>query len=306
MTLDKKAAIVALRQAVPYLRLFQGEVFVIKTGGDLFQNERSTMDLLEQIGVLHQLGIRVLLVHGGGPQITEMSDRLSIETTKVDGRRVTSPEALEAAMASLGGVLNTGLVAKFRGLNVPAVGVSGVDGSLLIAEKRAPVEQADGTMLDYGLVGDVVSVDTTVIESLFESNSLPVLCPLAADQSGQVLNVNADTVAAQLAVELGAIKLIAVTNVAGILEDINDSSTLVAYTDLKGLNDLIDRGALQGGMLPKAASIEQALTGGVPRVHMISHRVPDSLLLEVFTNVGSGTLVVEDMDLQHASETDAS
>jgi acetylglutamate kinase len=306
MTLDKKAAIQALRQAVPYLRLFQGEVFVIKTGGDLFQNERSTMDLLEQIGVLHQLGIRVLFVHGGGPQITEMSERLNIETRKVDGRRVTSPEGLEAAMASLGGVLNTGLVAKFRGLNVPAVGISGVDALLLVAEQRAPVKQDDGSMLDYGRVGDVTSVNTALIESLFESNSLPVLCPLAADESGQVLNVNADTVAARLAVELGAMKLICVTDVAGILEDINDASTLVAYTDLGGLRDLADRGTLQGGMLPKAAAIERALVGGVPRVHMISHRVPDSLLLEIFTNVGSGTLVVEDMDVLHSSETDAS
>ena len=306
MTLDKKAAIVALRQAVPYLRLFQGEVFVIKAGGDLFRNERNTQDLLEQIGVLHQLGIRVVLVHGDGPQITDRSERLDIETRKVDGRRITSKETLEATMASLGGVLNTGLVAQFRGQNIKAVGVSGVDGSLLRAVRRDPVPQPDGSVLDYGLVGDVVSVDTTLIESLFEAGSLPVLCPLAADDAGQVLNVNADTVAAQLSVALGAVKMICVTDVAGILEDVDNPASLVAYTDLDGLQKLTENGSLAGGMLPKARAFEEALNGGVPRVHMISHWVPDSLLLEVFTNVGSGTLVVKNMAVLHASETDAS
>jgi acetylglutamate kinase len=197
----------------------------------------------------------------------------------------------------LNGQINTQIVAACRQLDLPAIGLSGVDAGLVRARRRAPVRVAGlAAPVDYGYVGDIESVDTTVLQTQLENGLLPVVSPLSADAGGTLLNINADTIAAALAAALGAAKLILATAAPGILEDRADPASLVSYVDLAGLARLEAAGALADGMLPKAKAIEGAIRGGVSRVHVISYKVPDSLLLEVFTNEGTGTLVVESID----------
>jgi acetylglutamate kinase len=233
-------------------------------------------------------------VHGGGPQSTELATRLGHESHFVDGRRVTDENALHVATMVLNGDINTRILAACREIGVPAVGLSGVDAGLIRARKRPLVQREDGGTVDYGFVGDIDDVDASVIIKQLDSNLVPIVSPLSADDSGTLLNINADTVAAAIARALNAEKLIIATGVPGILEHLEDPRSLISYIDRAGLKKLRDDGNLSAGMLPKAAAIEQALAGGVPRVHVISYAVPDSLLLEVFTNEGTGTLVVND------------
>jgi acetylglutamate kinase len=293
---ERAIVVTALRHAVPYIRMFKRKVFVLKAGGEAFTSPETAQSLAEQVGILHQVGIRVVLVHGGGPQATELSTRLGIETRMVDGRRVTDEETLRVATMVLNGEINTRIVAKCREVGIPAVGLSGVDAGLIRARKRPPVTRAgETTPIDYGFVGDIESVDVGVLVKQLESDLVPIVSPLSADDKGTLLNVNADTVAAVIAAALGAEKLIVATGAPGILETLADPRSLISYVDRAGLKRLRDEGRLTDGMLPKVAAIERALAGGVPRVHVISYSVPDSLLLEVFTNEGTGTLVVDDI-----------
>jgi len=285
------AVVSALRQALPYLSLFQGSTFVVKVGGALFLDSRALHGFLQQVAVLHRLGIHVVLVHGGGPQITRLAGKLGLETPILDGRRVTSKAALRVALMVLNGELNSRAVALFRELGVAAVGLSGADGRLITARKRPPLG-APGQERDFGLVGDIQSTDTGLLESLFQKSFLPVLSPISSDDQGRLLNVNADSVAARLAVDLGALKLILATELPGILEELHDPGSLAALLDLEQLQELVAQGAITGGMLPKAAAARAALEQGVPRVHIISALSSSALLSEVFTNEGSGTLIV--------------
>ena len=200
-------------------------------------------------------------------------------------------------MMVLNGQINTRLLAACRNLGIPAVGISGVDAGLIKAHKRAPVPMNDDPTktVDYGFVGDIDEVDASILLKQLDNDLIPIISPLSADESGTLLNINADTVAAAIAVALEAEKLILATGTPGILESVDDSRSVISYLDIAGLTKLRDEGRLTDGMLPKAAAIEQALTGGVPRVHVISYELPDSLLLEVFTNEGLGTLVVNDI-----------
>ncbi len=300
---DRRVTITALRAAAPYLRLFQGKTFVIKAGGRVVADRRRTGALMEQVGILHRLGIRCVVVHGGGSQATELAGRLGLATRFVEGRRVTDGANREVATMTLNGTVNTQVVAVCRRLGVPALGISGVDAGLVRARRRPPVEVDGEGEVDYGYVGDIVSVRAGVLERILDERFVPVVSPLSADDEGEVLNVNADVVASRLATDMRAEKLILVTGAPGILEDPDDPSTLVSYTDVKGLGALRAGGSLAGGMLPKVTAIEDALAGGVARVHVISHRVPDSLLYEVFTNEGSGTMVVSDTQSLRPEET---
>ncbi|RMF97897.1 MAG: acetylglutamate kinase [Gammaproteobacteria bacterium] len=294
---NRDIVVAALKHAAPYVRLYKGKTFVLKAGGEIFASVDSTRALVEQIAILHQVGIRVVLVHGGGPQSTKLAEALGLPTQFVQGRRVTDEHALEVAAMVLNGQINTRILAACRDLELPAVGISGVDAGLIRAHKRPPVEVAghDAGPVDYGYVGDIDSVDAEVLRTQLASGLMPVISPLSADRGGTLLNINADTVAAAIAAELGAEKLILTTGAPGILEERDDPRSVVSYIDLDGLRRLRDRGALAEGMLPKAAAIEAAINGGVPRVHVISYKLPDSLLLEVFTNEGTGTLVVENI-----------
>ena len=291
----QRQTVAALRQALPYLKLFQGKTFVVKFGGEVFEEADNLRQLFEQIGVLHRVGIRVVVVHGGGPQTTSMAEKLGQQQTMVGGRRVTDGATLETSSMVLNGALNTRAVALFRELGIGAVGLSGVDADIVTATRRPPVE-VEGATVDYGFGVDIDSIQPGLIHRLMESSMLPVISPLSADAEGNILNVNADVVAARVAEALGADKLIVMSSVPGLLEDVQDPGSLVSYTDVAGLNDYIERGVVKDGMLPKVASVLQALKGGVPRVHLISFRVQDSLLAEVFTNEGAGTMVVSSVD----------
>ena len=294
-SIDSRATVQALRGAIPYLRLFQGKVFVIKAGGEVFDDAGRAGRLVEEVGVLHRLGIGVVLVHGGGPQIAIEAERMGLPERKIAGRRVTDEGTLQAAVRVLNGTLRTRILSACRAAGLRAVGLSGIDGAMIRARRRPQRPTADGGSVDFGFVGDVVEINPAVPEVLLEAGIMPIVSPLAADDAGVVLNVNADVVASHLAASLGAAKLILMTGAPGILADPDDPGSLVPYADLKELRRLEERGALAGGMLPKVESIRRALFAGVPRVHVISHRRPDSLLMEVFTNVGSGTLLVHDM-----------
>jgi len=300
---ERTIVVTALRHAAPYIRMYKRKAFVLKAGGEAFASPEATRKIVEQIGILQQVGIRVVLVHGGGPQSTSLSERLGEEAEFVEGRRVTNAAALEVMTMVLNGEINTKIVAACRAAGVPAVGVSGVDAGLVSARKRPPVDR-EGRPVDYGFVGDIVDVDVSVLEKLLDDNFVPIVSPLSADADGTILNINADTVAAAIAGELGAEKLILATGAPGILETLGDPSSLISYIDRGGLKKLRDEGRLTDGMLPKVAAIERALAAGVPRVHVIAYAAPDSLLLEVFTNEGTGTLVVDDIaDLSPAEQT---
>jgi acetylglutamate kinase len=292
---DRAIVVSALKHAAPYIRLFKGKVFVLKAGGEIFADPVQTRALMEQVGILHQVGIRVVMIHGGGPQSTELATALGLDTTFVDGRRVTDGPSLDVTTMVLNGQINTRVLASCRDLQIPAVGISGVDAGLIQAHRRPPVERDGDDSVDYGFVGDIDSVEADVLVKQLDNGLMPVVSPLSCDEAGTLLNINADTVAAAIAAELDAEKLILLTGAAGVLEDIDDPQSLISYIDRAALDTLRDDGKLADGMLPKAAAIDSALANGVNRVHVISYKVPDSLLLEVFTNEGTGTLVVNDI-----------
>ncbi len=292
---DKSASIRALRSAAPYIRLYKGKTFIVKAGGAVFGDQRATRALIEQIAILHYLGVKVVMVHGGGPQLTQVTEAMGVPTRMVQGRRVTDEKSIDATSMVLNGLINTRLLAICRDLEIEAVGVSGVDAGLIKAHKRGPVK-VEGETVDYGFVGDIDLVDESVLKKLLDTGLMPVVSPLSADEKGTLLNINADTVAAAIGAALGAEKLILCTGAPGILEDVADAGSVVSYTDLKGLDALRKSGAIKDGMLPKAKAIEEAIRGGVRRVHVISYDTPDSILTEVFTNEGMGTLIVNDIN----------
>jgi acetylglutamate kinase len=301
---DPSVAVRALRGAAPYIRMYKGKVFVIKASGGVFGDIESTRSLIEQVAILHQVGIRVVLVHGGGPQLSQIQEKLGITPRMVAGRRVTDAKSMEVTSMVLNGLVNTQILGICRELDIAAVGVSGVDAGLVRAHKRPPV-QVEGEMVDYGLVGDIDLIDAKVLQQLLDDGLMPVVSPVSADDKGTLLNINADTVAAGIGAALKAEKLMLVTGAPGILESVEDPRSVISYTDLAGLKKLKDQGSLKDGMLPKAKAIEEAIRGGVRRVHVISYKSIDGILAEVFTNEGTGTLVVENISALSAAEQHA-
>ncbi|HVN42698.1 MAG TPA: acetylglutamate kinase [Steroidobacteraceae bacterium] len=302
---EQAVTVRALRGAAPYIHMYKGKVFIIKTGGGAFREVATMRAFMEQVSILHHLGIRVVLVHGGGPQLDEVTAKMGVQTRMVQGRRVTDAGAIDATSMVLNGLINTRLLALAREFGIAAVGLSGVDAGLVHAHRRAPVTLASGEVVDYGMVGDIDGIDASVITRLLDAGFLPVVSPLSADSSGQLLNINADTVAAAIGGALVAEKLILCTGAPGILERIDDPHSVISYTDVAGLRRLREEGAITDGMLPKSSAIETAIRGGVRRVHVISYSAPDSLLAEIFTNEGTGTLVVADTNALSAAEQGA-
>jgi acetylglutamate kinase len=294
---DPSVAVRALRSAAPYIRMYKNKVFVIKAGGAVFTDEASTRGLIEQVAILHQVGIKTVLVHGGGPQLDNLQATLGVGTKMVNGRRVTDAKSIDISAMALNGLINTRILAICRALDVEAIGLSGVDAGLIRAHKRkpVPVSPGSGETVDYGFVGDIDSVNSSVLLKLLDNGLMPVVSPLSADSSGTLLNINADTVAAAIGGALHAEKLVLCTGAQGILERPEEPGSVISYTDILGLKRLRDQGSLKDGMLPKAAAIEHAIVGGVRRVHVISYKSPDSLLAEIFTNEGTGTLVIHDL-----------
>ncbi len=298
---DPSVAVRALRSAAPYIRMYKGKVFVIKASGGVFGDTASTRALIEQVAILHQVGIRVVLVHGGGPQLTQIQETLGITPRIVAGRRVTDEKSMEVTSMVLNGLVNTQILGICRELDIQAIGVSGVDAGLVRAHKRPPV-QIEGQTVDFGLVGDIDLIDAKVLQHLLDDGLMPVVSPVSADDKGTLLNINADTVAAGIGAALRAEKLMLCTGAPGILERLEDPRSIISYTDLAGLQRLKAQGSLKDGMLPKAKAIEDALRGGVRRVHVISYKSPDGILAEVFTNEGTGTLIVENISALSAAE----
>ncbi|HET9107940.1 MAG TPA: acetylglutamate kinase [Steroidobacteraceae bacterium] len=293
---DQALAIRALKNAAPYIRMYKGKTFVVKAGGGVFADIDSTRVLIEQIAILHYFGVRVVFVHGGGPQLTELSTALGVPTRMVEGRRVTDQKSIDVSAMVLNGLINTRILGICRDLNIEAVGVSGVDASLVRAHKRPPVKVgSSGEVVDYGFVGDIDTVDPAALRKLLDNGLMPVVSPLSADDNGVLLNINADTVAAALGAALGAEKLILCTGAPGILGNVSDPGSLISYIDLPGLKRLREEGRIADGMLPKAKAIEDAIRGGVRRVHVVSYSAPEGILGEVFTNEGTGTLIVADI-----------
>jgi len=296
MSIDTSRGIAGLKGALRYVRAYRDQVFVVKLGGEVLSDPAVRDQVAGQLALLSSLGIRLAVVHGGGPQATALSRRLGHEPRMVAGRRVTDGEALEVAKMVYAGSLNVDLLASLREHKVQAVGLSGVDADLITAHRRPPVTVVDddGTtaQVDFGHVGDIDRVDPRILITLMEARFVPVIASLAGDEDGGVYNVNADTVAESLAIALRAQKLIFLTGAPGVLRDRGDPSSLVTFADPDDLAGLIASGALAGGMRPKVEACIRAATSGVERTHIVDGRVPDALLLEVFTGAGCGTMIV--------------
>jgi len=296
MTIDPSKGIAGLKGALRYVRAYRDRTFVVKLGGDVLRDADALDGVTAQLALLASLGIRLVVVHGGGPQVSALLRRTGEEPVMVAGRRVTDAAALEAVKMVVAGQLNVDLLAALREHRVQAVGLSGVDADLISAVRRPPVSVTDDAgatrTVDFGEVGDVVHVDVRVLQTLLEGRFVPVVASLAGDEDGNVFNVNADTVAESLAVALGAMKLIYLTGAPGVLRDREDPATLVTFADPDDLAGLMASGALAGGMRPKVEACLRAAAGGVERTHIIDGRAPDALLLEVFTGAGCGTMIV--------------
>ncbi|MEE4273810.1 MAG: acetylglutamate kinase [Thermoanaerobaculales bacterium] len=285
-----------LKDALEYTRLYREQTFVIKLGGEVLSSPEALDNVAVQVALLESLSIRVLVVHGGGPQASALSRRMGLEPKMVAGRRVTSPEVLQVAKMVYAGQINVDVVASLRRHGVAAVGLTGIDAGLVTVHRRPPVEITDDegetSIVDFGEVGDVDAANTTLLDVLLPRGHVPVVASLAADPEGRILNVNADTLAAHLAGALGAHKLIYMTGAPGLLRTADDPSSLVAFAAPEDLQALLGSGSIKGGMRPKVEACLQAVKGGVRRTHIIDGRTPDALLLELFTGHGSGTMIV--------------
>lgn len=286
-----------LRKAIPYLKAFTGKSFVIKLGGELLDTPTAVTRIIEQLSILSLMGVRIILIHGGGKHATALGERLGVTSEFVSGRRVTSAAMLEVAKMSFAGELNTEILAAFFQQGVRAVGLSGIDGGLIQAQKR-PVttlkdENGDEREVDFGFVGDILRIDPSILHHVLLGGYVPVICSLAADSNGQVLNINADTVASRIAAEVKAVKLIILGTVDGVLRDIKDPTTLYTTLTATQSQELLDSKVAQAGMIPKLSTALDALSRGVQRVHIINGLKEDSILQEIFTNEGCGTMITQ-------------
>lgn len=277
-----------LTEALPWLERFRGATVVVKYGGNAMTDETLKRAFAEDMVFLRLAGLRPVIVHGGGPQITSMLDRLGMQGEFRGGLRVTSPEVMEVVRMVLVGQVGRELVGLINQHGPHAVGMSGEDAQLFTARRRNAV--VDGEPVDIGLVGDVDSVDPTAVLDLIAAGRIPVISTVAPDTDGVVHNVNADTAAGALAAELGAEKLVVLTDVEGLYTDWPDRNSLVSSLDTRRLRSLLP--TLASGMIPKMEACLQAVSGGVPRAHVIDGRLAHSVLLEVFTSEGIGTMVV--------------
>ena len=276
-----------LVQALPYFRHWCGKVVVVKYGGNAMLNEELKEDVMEDIVLLSTIGIHVVLVHGGGPEINHMLERIGKESKFINGLRYTDGETMEVVQMVLTGKLNKDIVGILLQKGGKAVGLSGVDSGLLRAKK---VEK-DG--IDLGFVGEVTEVNPEILRSLIQQGFIPVVSTVAIGESGDInrYNINADTAAAKIAVALGAEKFVQLTNVPGVLRDVNDPSSLVQRIHVADVGKFIEDGTIAGGMIPKIECCVLAREGGVPRTHIIDGRVPHSLLIEMFSDRGIGTMI---------------
>jgi len=282
-----------LIEALPYMRTFYGKTFVIKYGGHAMQDPALRGAVILDIILLRYIGVRPVVVHGGGPEITALLRRVGKETEFVQGLRVTDAETMEIVQMVLVGKINHDLVAEINCHGGRAVGLSGKDGNLIVARKLRPKPGKPGSGFDLGLVGEIEAVDPGLVMDLAERGFIPVVAPVAVGVGGVSYNVNADTVAGELASALRAEKLIMLTDVEGIMADPRDDGSLISALQVDRAAAMIGDGQIDGGMIPKVEACTRALSQGVGRTHIIDGRQLHSLLLEIFTDHGIGTMVVE-------------
>ena len=289
---DEAATVKAntLIESLEWLKKFKDQIVVVKFGGNAMVSEELTKAFAEDMVYLRTVGIKPVVVHGGGPQITKMLERLGIESEFRGGYRVTSPEAMDVVRMVLTGQVSRDLVSHMNEHGPLAASISGEDAGLFVGERRGV--EIDGEIVDLGLVGDVVSVDPEAVHALIDAGRIPVVSSIAPDKDtpNQSLNVNADAAAASLAVALGAAKLVILTDVAGLYSDWPNKDSLVSEITAGELRALMP--SLESGMIPKMAACLEAIDGGVPKAAIIDGRNPHSILLEIFTQTGSGTEVV--------------
>lgn len=282
--MDKAAVLI---EAIPYIRKFSGSTVVVKYGGSAMVDEKLKKSVIKDIALLKYIGLHPVIVHGGGKEITALLDRLGKKSEFVDGLRVTDRETAEVAEMVLSGSIGKSLVENLEAVGIPACGISGKDGHTLLVSKKL-----FGSGLDIGYVGQIEKVDTHLLMTLIESGYVPVISPVGVDAFSQTYNINADYAATAIAGALNAQKLVFLTDVEGILRDKDDPSSIIRRMNVNEAQSLIDEGVIRGGMIPKTECCIDALRRGVKTVHVLDGRLPHSMLLEIFTAEGIGTMVV--------------
>lgn len=287
MVLDALQKAEILVEALPYIKQFYGKRVVVKYGGAAMKDCDLKEKVMQDIVLMKYVGMHPIVVHGGGPEINNLLARLNIESQFVNGLRVTDKETMEVVEMVLGGKVNKEIVAGIASKGGSAIGLSGKDGSLI----KAKALNINGVT---SFTGEVVSINPRLIETVIENGYIPVIAPIGMDDEGQSYNINADLVAAAVAVALNADKLVLLTDVPGLLLDAKDSDSLISILKVSEVEEFIENGVIAGGMVPKIACCVESVTGGVGRTHIIDGRVAHSILLEIFTNQGIGTMVVNE------------
>ena len=285
-----------LREALPYIQRFKNKTFVVKLSGKVTEEQDRLYALAEEITLLNQVGIPVAVIHGGGKQLTTTAERLGIAQRLVNGRRVTDADTLEVAKMVFAGQINMDIISALRRAGADTVGLSGVDGDIIQARRREiqkvlNQETGEVEMVDFGHVGEIVDINVRLLRLLLDNGYVPVISSLGADDQGNVYNINADTIAAEIAAHLAAEKLILLTDVDGILRDRNDPSSRISRLTVDEAETLVKDKTVSAGMLPKIAAIARLIRRGVRSAHIINGNKRNALLYEVFTDQGAGTMI---------------
>jgi acetylglutamate kinase len=288
-----------LVEALPYIQALYGKTVVIKYGGNAMINEELKHSVMQDITLLKYIGMNPIVVHGGGPEISKALKTYDIQSAFVNGLRVTDVKTVEVAQMVLVGKTNKEVVSLLNGKGGKAVGISGIDGRLIECEKHREI--VDGKPVDLGFVGKITKINTHVLEVLTRDEYIPVVAPIGTDANGQSYNINADTVAAEIACALQAEKLMLLTDVEGV-KTTKDSDEILHVLTVQQVHDLIETGVIVGGMIPKVLGCVEAVERGVGRSHIIDGRIPHCILLEIFTNKGIGTMITREMQRYFESE----
>jgi acetylglutamate kinase len=285
-----------LREALPYIRRFKGKTFVVKLSGKVTEDHTGLISLAEELALMHQVGIRLCVVHGGGKQLSDLAALMGVEQTIIEGRRVTDDATLEMAKMIFAGKINTDILAALRHRGVEAVGLSGVDGNIVHAERRPPKEimnreTGESEHVDFGHVGDIIEINSRLLMVLLDHGYLPVISSLGADAEGTVFNINADTIASEIAIQLKAEKLVLLSDVDGIYLRAGEPETKLSRLTADEAEELVQQGSATGGMIPKLQNIIELLRRGVGSAHIIDGTARNALLAEVFTDKGTGTMI---------------
>lgn len=292
-----------LIESLPYIRDFSGSTMVIKVGGNAMLNPEKTTtnmeSIIQDIVLLHYVGINPIIIHGGGPEINEKMEKMGKQPKFIGGLRVTDDDTLEIAMMVLVGNINTKMVSLINKHGAKGVGINGVDSNLIVAAKKKNqrvIVDGNEEDVDIGWVGETEIINPGLLRIMIENNYIPVISPIAVDKKGQMLNINADTVAGDIAAAMGAKKLIMMTDISGILRDVKDKESRISKIKIHEIDGLIKEEIISGGMIPKIKGAEVAVKSGVESVHIINGSTPHSLLLELFTDTGVGTMIFDESE----------